>query len=112
MSHSVGVGTARSGYRLNTSGIAEERDGASYSTLETWLSAGSSSGYECRATVTFGTLTSGTTGTWLALSTSREWYVEQGSVGTNTCEFTVEIRNATTLAVVDSAAITLEADRF
>lgn len=112
LSHSVGVGTARSGYRLNASGIVEERDGASYSTLETWLPFGTASGYEARVTVTLGTLTSGTTGSWVSLGSSQEWYVEQGTVGTNTCDFTVEIRNATTLVVIDSAAITLEADRF
>lgn len=73
--HSTGIGGATAGYRLNTSGIAEKLVGASYSTLETWLSAWASSAYECRATVTFGTLTSGTAGSWLALSSSREWYV-------------------------------------
>lgn len=76
ISQSTGVGTAVAGYRLNTSGIAEKLVGASYSTLETWLSAGASSAYECRATVTIGTLTSGTTGSWLTLSSSREWSVE------------------------------------
>lgn len=73
--HSTGIGGATAGYRLNASGIVEKLVGASYSTLETWLSAGAASGYECRATVTFGTLTSGTAGSWLALSSSREWYV-------------------------------------
>ena len=73
--HSTGTGGATAGYRLNTSGIAEKLVGASYSTLETWLSAGVASDYECRATVTFGMLTSGIDGTWLALSSSRRWYV-------------------------------------
>lgn len=112
VSHSVGVGTATAGYRLNTSGIAEGREGASYSTLETWLAFGTASNYECRATVVFGTLTSGTSGAWLSLGSSQEWSITQVGVGTNTCEITIEIRNASTLVVLDSATITLEADRF
>ena len=109
---SAGVGTAVAGYRLNTSGIAEKLVRVTYTTLETWLSFGTASNYECRATVTAGAITSGTTGSWLALSSSREWKVEQGSVGTGTATLTIEIRNASTLVVLDSATITLEAERF
>lgn len=76
VSHSVGVGTARAGYRLNTSGAAEKREGGSYTTLETWLPFGTASGYEARVTVTLGTLTSGTSGSWLSLGSSQEWYIE------------------------------------
>lgn len=104
------TGTAVSGYRLNTSGIAEELRGTSYSTLETWLTAGSASGYEARVTILSGTLSSGTSGSWLALSSSREWSVSQASLGQNICEFTVEIRNATTLVVAASATVQITAD--
>ena len=110
--HSVGSGTATGGYRLNTSGIVEKRLGGSYTTLETWLSFGTASNYECRATVISGALSSGTAGSWLSLGTSREWTVTQSVVGTNTCDLTIEIRNASTLVVLDSATITIEADRF
>lgn len=110
--HSVGSGTATAGYRVNTSGIAEKRDGASYTTLETWLSFGSASSYEVRATVTSGAVTSGTTGSWLALSSSQEWLVQRGTVGISNAVLTIEIRNATSLVVVDSADVDLEAERF
>ena len=112
VSNSVGVGTAVAGFRLNTSGIAEELVRITYTTLETWLAFGTASNYECRATVVFGTLTSGTSGAWLSLGSSQEWSITQVGVGTNTCELTIEIRNASTLVVLDSATITLEADRF
>ena len=109
---SVGLGTAIAGYRLNSSGIVEKRLGASYTTLETWLAAGAASGYECRVTVVSGSLTTGTAGSWLSLASSREWTVQQATVGTNTCQITVEIRNATTLVVAATATIDLSADRF
>lgn len=65
--------------------------------------------YEARVTVTSGSLSSGTTGTWLALTSNRTWTVTRDTVGTSTCVFTVEIRkgSGSTLA---SATITLEAE--
>lgn len=74
--NSVGLGNPICGYRLNASGIVESLKNTTYATLETWLAAGAASGYECRATVTGGTLTSGTTGTWTSLASSQEWTVQ------------------------------------
>ena len=108
---SAATGTVRAGYRLNTSGVAEIREGAGYVTHETWLLFGSASDYECRATVTGGAVTSGTTGTWLSLSSSNEWLVELASVGTSSATLTVEIRNAATLGVIASATIQIDVER-
>lgn len=74
---------------------------------------GSSGSYEARATLNSGSLTSGTTGSWLALSSSREWTVTDSVFDLNPveAEILVEIRNATTLAVIDSATVTLSAER-
>lgn len=104
---------ATAGYRLNTSGVAEELVNAAYTTLETWLVMGSSASYEARATLNSGSLASGTTGTWLALSSSREWKVTDSVFDLNPveAEILVEIRNATTLAVIDSATVALSAER-
>lgn len=104
------------GYRLNTSGIAEKLEGITYTTLETWLGSPgySSSSYETRATLQSGDpLSSGTTGMWQALSSSREWQ-QQATVPGTTLSSTllIEIRNATTLAVVDSATIILTSERL
>ena len=104
---------ARAGYRLNSSGAAEEQVGAgSYSTLETWLTSGDVSLLQARVTVTSGSLTSGTTGTWINLSTSPEWYLQDADAGppSVTCIFTVEIRHAASGIVLDSATITLTSD--
>lgn len=77
-----------------------------------WMSpAGAvpAAGYDCRATVTSGTLSSGTAGTWLNCSTGRTWRVDRASLGTKACTFTLEIRDATTLAVLATATMTVSA---
>lgn len=67
--------------------------------------------YEVRVTVTSGTLTSGTTGSWLALSTNREWSVINNISGTiSTVIMTVEIRSTSSGTVLGSATITLTAE--
>jgi hypothetical protein len=109
-SRSVGISTA--GYRLNTSGIAEDQSASGYSTLESWILFGTTSNYECRATLNSGTSPTGSAvGSWLALSSSREWYVTKASVGSTVCSLLIEIRNATTLVTLTSAVIDLEAER-
>lgn len=80
---------------------------------ENWIRPTSAAGnaYEARATVTSGSLTSGTTGTWLALGTSRQWTLSTIFVGTVSCVFTIEIRNATSLTILSTATITLTATK-
>ena len=103
------TGTLTAGYRLNTSGIAESRVQAAYSTIETWLVVGAASDYEVRATLVTGdALTSGVVGTWQALSSPREWLISVTTPGAKLSELLIEIRT-TAGVVVDSATITLEA---
>lgn len=86
--------------------------GTSPTTLEQWCTPTSqASNYEARVTVTTGTLSGGSgTGTWLALSSTRNWFVNESRSGASTlCIFTVEIRRTGTTTVLDSASITLEA---
>lgn len=108
---SRGSGAAVAGYRLNTSGVIESRLGAAYATIGQWLALGSAGDYECFVTVNSGTLTLGTSGSWLALSSSCEWYVSQATVGVKTANITVQIRRASSGTVLDSATIDLEAER-
>ena len=102
------------GYRLNSSGIAESLSNLTYATLETWLLSGVASDYEVRATLSSGTLSSGTTGTWQNLGTSRSWTVVDSAFDASVTEavIVVEIRDATTLLVLDTATITLQAERI
>ena len=112
-------GTAFSGpascvYRLNLLGTVQQGNTGVFSTLETWLLFGSNSAYEARVTMLTGALTAGTVGTWLNLAVSRDWSITDGTSGDGsvTCSFTVEIRNAASLVVLDSATIELSAQYF
>lgn len=66
--------------------------------------------YEVRATVLSGSLTSGTTGSWLNLGTTRSWYVFRGGgPGTTSCVLFIEVRRTSDNVVVEEATITLNA---
>ena len=68
--------------------------------------------YECFATVTSGSLTSGTAGSWLALTSNRDWTKVRtnDAAGTDTCIFTLDIRLIGTSTVLATATITLNAE--
>jgi hypothetical protein len=76
-------------------------------TLETWLVSGTVADFEAMVTVQSGALASGTTGSWLALSSTRTWTVSASPGNTSTCTFLVQIRDAATQTVLDSATITI-----
>lgn len=104
-------GAALATYTINSNGNVEETTiGGGTVTLEQWLTPAIGAGnYEVRATLNSGTLASGTTGSWLSCSTSRAWSCSRGVIGTQSANLTVEIRNAATLSVKDSATVTLQA---
>jgi hypothetical protein len=79
--------------------------------IENWVTPTSAAAdYEAFITVTSGSLTGGTTGSWVALSSTRSWYIQSTSTGTTTCVFTVQIRQVGTATVLDTATITLNAE--
>lgn len=75
----------------------------------TYQTGGSASAYDVRATVTSGALTSGTTGAWLNLGTTRTWTCSTVG-GVESADLLIEVRDATTLVVVDSATVSLYAE--
>jgi hypothetical protein len=86
--------TATAGVRLRSTGQQDSRQGGVYTQEHVWLQSGGVAGdYQVRATVNSGALSSGTTGTWLALSTTREWFV-QSAGGFESATITLEIRLA------------------
>lgn len=102
----VGDGTAiiKSTYTLSSDGKVRDHNSV---ILENWLDGGAASEVEARVLVQSGTLSTGTTGSWLALSTSRSW-TRSASVGQNTaCQIKVELRNASTQVILDTALIDL-----
>jgi hypothetical protein len=97
--------TATATFSINSDGT--------YSGGGTWNGSSSvGSSYEVKATATSGTLTSGTTGSWLSLSSNRSWSktdTTQNNVAV-TVTFRLDIRAAGTTTVLDSASITLTAN--
>ena len=68
--------------------------------------------YECRATLVSGSLSSGTTGAWLALTADKSWSVSASGGGPNLvfATFTLEIRLASTGVVMATATVELDAE--
>lgn len=103
--------TATAAYKLDSDGSAYEKGtGGSYVAIGgEWKLSGSAGDYEARATKISGDTPTGTLGAWLSLVTDREWILTSSS-GFAQCSLTVEIRDATTQAVLDSATINLTAE--
>lgn len=105
-------------FKLGSDGVAEIADeiGVLNPIAGEWLVSGTASDYEVRATQNLTTgvppgTVSGTFGAWESLGTSRSWYVEvtNGGIGILNAQLymTIEIRSASTLTVLATAAITL-----
>lgn len=108
---SGGLSSATAGYRLTSGGQTEERLNNSYNNIGQWCTPTSqASNYEVFATLVYGTLNSGVTGAWLALSSNREWNTFANAGGYETAQITVQIRKVGTATVLSTATITLEAD--
>jgi hypothetical protein len=74
------------------------------------IGGGEGADYEVRWTNTSGTLSTGTAGTWLSLSSNRQFLVLFNGTGVKSCTGTVEIRMAAAPnTVFDSASITITA---
>lgn len=100
--------SATATYQLNNNGNVYNHGGVN---LETWLDSGVNTNFDVRATLASGdALTSGTLGTWQALSTTREWSLTAAVDLTKSSTLTVEIRNSSTLAVLTTATINLSAE--
>jgi hypothetical protein len=78
-------------------------DGTVY--LGDWVTPTSAAGatYDIRCTRNSGTMSSGsTTNAWVSLGTTQGWTVERLSVGTKTCNVTIEIRLNSSGTVLDT----------
>lgn len=83
-----------------------------------WLLSGSAGDYDVRVTnsvtpanATLGVLApaADSLSTWLSLSSTRQWWYDNASAFAQNWSFTMEIRDATTLDVLESRPITLNA---
>lgn len=111
--HVSGGGTsANAEYRLGSDGVAYTRTGTnSYTSVGNWCTPTSLAGdFEVLATPTTGTTSSGTTGSWLALTSTQTWAVTANIGATKSCTMTVEVRRVGETTTLDTATITFEAN--
>ncbi len=95
-------------YQLNSNGNILDQTG---SNIGTWLLSGVNSDYDVRATLQSGTAPTGSgTGSWLTLGLSRSWTESATAGNLLTCTLLIEIRDAVTLTVLDSATVNITSD--
>lgn len=108
---SGGLASATTGYQLTSGGQIQRLEQATYTNIGQWCTPTSfASDYEAYVTMISGTLTTGTVGSWVALSSTQTWTLFASAGNYETCQFTVQIRKIGTGTVLDSATITLESD--
>lgn len=112
--YSAGAGSQTATYTLESDGdvVTATTPGGSVDAGD-WIDpkASAPSDYEVRATLNSGTLTSGTTGSWLALTSNRSWTLTRVVIGAATqVDLTIEIRKGSG-ATLASASVTLDAER-
>lgn len=104
--------TATAGYRINSNGFDYEGINGTFSSLNQWVTPTSAGGnYEIFATVTSGSVTSGTTGSWVATSGNPTWTRDRTTIGINTCILSMQVRATGSGTVLDTWTVTLEAER-
>lgn len=105
--------TATAGYRINPStGYADKNINGTYSQIEQWsFPISEAINYEVKATVLAGTVDSGTTGSFLTTTASREWQKVQSVNGIDTVQLQFEIREAGGSTILDTWYVTLTAER-
>jgi hypothetical protein len=110
----AGVPSQSAGYQVNTNGYDYQRINGVDTQLSQWVSPAASGGnYEVYATVTSGSVSSGTTGSWVATSGSPLWTRAAVISGTiNTVVLSMQVREVSTVTVLDTWTVTLEAERY
>lgn len=105
--------TATAAFRLTADGLLQQSlNGGTYTGIGTWLTptvAALAALYECRMTILSGAPTSGTTGSWLALTADRTWTLTKAVAGSSAIDMTLEIRLASTGSVMTSSTISMSA---
>jgi hypothetical protein len=100
------------GYQITSGGKEQEGFGTatsiSYSDTGDWvIPNGNASLYEVRATVNSGAVSSGTTGTWLSLGTTRTWTLTRDTAGISSVNLTIDIRLIGGTAILATAPVNL-----
>lgn len=104
-------GAVEASYELQSDGDVYIYEAGTPTFIEYWAMPPSAANMEAKATVTSGSISSGTTGSWLALSTTRTWTVSRATVGISSATMTVEIRRIGTTLTLGSCSVTLTAEK-
>jgi len=101
---------ANAGWQFNVDGTVDRRQG-SWSYNHDWgAPTGGTPGtdYEIKCILNSGSTPSGdSVGTWLALTSARSWTLSQTTVGSKSCNLTIQIRDAATSTLQDSQTYTI-----
>ena len=110
----AGSTSQSAGYRINTNGFVFEVINGTSPSLQQWVSPSSAGGgYEVFVTLTSGSVSSGTIGSWVATSGSPLWTRVAATVGTTQIvELVMQVRATGTGTVLDTWSVQLEAERF
>jgi hypothetical protein len=110
----AGVPSQSAGYRINTNGFVYQVVNGTDTSLGQWVTPSSAGGnYEVYASLVSGTLSSGTTGSWVATSGSPLWTRVAAIAGTlNIVELVMDVRATGTGTILDTWSVQLEAERF
>jgi hypothetical protein len=104
----IAPGSAQTSAQITSAGAVNEVDTGT--TLKfTWLLRGSGSDYDVRATHSGDAVTGSATGSWISLGSSVQWFLSQSGAGVASCDLLIEIRHATSGAVIDSANFSMTA---
>lgn len=104
---------AFAGYTLNLSGkLQKTTNTGGLVDIGDWCLPGADAGlYECFATLNSGVLDAGTTGSWLALTSTRTWNIQVApGPGTKDADLTVKIRAVGTTTDITTSHVTLHAE--
>lgn len=109
----VGNTAQTAGYRIDVDGFVYQVVNGVSTALYQWASPTSIGGnYEVFATVTSGSVSSGTTGSWVATSTSPLWTRARPTPGTSIVELSMQVRPVGSGTIPPTWTVTLEAERF
>ena len=106
---------ATAAYRVNTNGFDYEGIQGTFTVLTQWVTPSSAgANYEVFATVSSGSVTTGTTGSWVATSGSPTWTRTAGTpgAGAQIVVLSMQVRAVGSGTVLDTWTVTLEAERF
>lgn len=110
----AGVPAQSAGYRIDANGFVYQVINGADTSLGQWVTPTSAAGnYEVFASLVSGTLSFGTTGSWVATSGSPLWTRTTAIAGTiNTVELVMDVRATGTGTILDTWSVTLAAERF